>query len=110
MHELSLTQNILDLALKHDGARRVTRVNLLIGEFSDEREGAIRFYWEDSARGTLAENAELCFRRVDAKMKCLACETVFHPDQEAVLCPVCQSHHLKLISGDDVRLESIDVE
>ena len=110
MHESSLTQNLLEVALKHPGTQRIVSVNLTIGEFSDEREEAIRFYWEDFAKGTRAENSELHFRRVEAEMKCLECESIFHPEEEAGLCPHCQSHRLKLLSGDDVRLESIDVE
>jgi hydrogenase nickel incorporation protein HypA/HybF len=110
MHELSLTQNLLEIALKHAGDKRIVRVNLLMGELSDEREESIQFYWNDIAKGTLAENAGLHFQRVQAEMKCLDCETVFHPAEIMVVCPGCGSHRLKLISGDDVRIESIDVE
>jgi hydrogenase nickel incorporation protein HypA/HybF len=110
MHELSLTENLLDVTLKNAGTRKIVHVNLLIGEFSDEREEAIHFYWDDLAKGTSAENARLLFKRVEAEMKCLACGTVFHPDDEAAFCPQCQSYRLTLLSGDDVKLESIEVE
>ena len=110
MHELSLTQNLLGIALKHAGAKKIICVNLTVGEFSDEREESIQFYWDDLAKGTLAENARLNFQHVDAEIKCLACNTVFHPKEEIGLCPNCQSPRLKLISGDDVKLKSIDVE
>ena len=110
MHELSLTENLLDVTLKNAGAKKVVHVNLLIGEFSHEREEAIRFYWDDLAKGTSAENAQLLFKFVDAEMKCLECETIFHPDDEASFCPNCDSYRLTLLSGDDVKLESIDVE
>ena len=110
MHELSLTQNLLDIALQHAGEKHIRHVNLSIGEFSDEREEAIRFYWADLARDTAAHEAQLHFQRVEAQMQCLACETIFHPTEEDSLCPACGSHRLKLLSGDDVRLESIDVD
>lgn len=110
MHELSLTQNILNIALKNAGAKKLLQVNLLIGQLSDEREESIQFYWDDLAKGTLAQGAKLHFQYVDAEMKCLECDTVFHPKEEIIICPACQSHRLKLISGDDVKIESIDVE
>ncbi len=110
MHELSLTQNILDIALKNAGAKKLLCVNLLIGQLSDEREESIQFYWDDLARGTRAQGAKLHFQYVDAEMKCLECDTVFHAKEETTLCPSCQSHRLKLLSGDDVKIESIDVE
>ena len=110
MHELSLTRNILDVALKNAGEKRLVRVNLLIGQFSDEHEEAIRFYWNDLAKDTPARNAELSFEWVHAEMKCLDCGTLFQPAEELALCPACQSYRLKLLSGDAVRLDSIDVE
>jgi len=110
MHELSLTQNILDVALQKAGAKRIVRVNLLIGQFSDEREEAIRFYWDDLAKNTSACMAELNFNWVNAEMKCLDCGADFQPADETTVCPVCQSYRLRLLSGDDVRLDSIEVE
>ena len=110
MHELSLTQNILNTVLKYAETGQIKHVNLLIGEFSDEREESIRFYWDDLVKGTPIQNAQLCFRQADAEMQCLDCETIFHPEEETITCPKCQSYRLTLCCGDDVRLESIDVE
>ena len=110
MHELSLTQNILDHALRNAGRKRIVHVNLSIGQFSDECEESIRFYWDDLARGTLAQGAQLHFQRVDAELECLECNTVFHPQGETAVCPTCLGQRLKLLSGDDVKLDSIDVD
>lgn len=110
MHELSLTQTLLELALKNAGGKKVIAVDLLLGEFSDERPEALRFYWEDIAKGTPAEGAALRFQPVPAEMKCLGCETIFHPEDEAAECPNCKSHRVKLLGGDDIRLAGIEVE
>lgn len=110
MHEFSLTQNLLDVALKNADSKRIVNVNFLIGAFSDEREESIRFYWRDLAKGTAGEGARLHFRRVQAEMKCLACGGTFNLEDDASLCVYCQSDRLQLLSGDEVRLESIDVE
>ncbi len=110
MHEFSLTQNLLDIALKNSHSRRIVNVHLLIGPFSDEREESIKFYWRDLAKGTLGEGAVLHFKRVKAEMRCLACGATFNLDDEQSLCVYCRSDRLQLLSGDEVRLESIDVE
>jgi len=110
MHEFSLTKNILDVALKNAGGKRLVRVNLLIGQFSDEREEAIRFYWDELVKATSERTAELTFKLLAAEMQCLECGTAFHPEEETASCPVCQSYRLVILSGDDVRLDSIDVE
>jgi len=110
MHELSLTQNILDTVLKHAGNGKIKNINLSIGELSDECEDSIRFYWDGLVEGTPIQDAELRFRQAQADMQCLDCGSIFHPEEETVVCPLCQSYRLTLLSGYDVKLESIDVE
>ncbi|RPI89538.1 MAG: hydrogenase maturation nickel metallochaperone HypA [Chloroflexi bacterium] len=110
MHEFSLTQNLLDIALKNADSKRIVHVNLLIGPFSDEREESIQFYWRDLAKGTLGEGARLHFKHARAEMKCLACGGTFNLDEDASLCVYCQSDRLQMLSGDEVRLESMEVE
>lgn len=113
MHEFSVTQNILKVALKHAEqakAERILHINLNLGQFSDEREESIQFYWEELSVGTPAQGAALHFKRIPAEMKCQDCGHSFFPVDEASECPACLSHRIRLISGDDVKLESIDVE
>lgn len=110
MHEYHITQNLLDAALKKAKARRIVNVNLLIGAFSEEREESIQFYWRDLAKGTRGENARLHFEHVAADMKCFGCGGTLSLDGEGSLCRYCQNDRLQLLSGEDVKLESIEVE
>jgi hydrogenase nickel incorporation protein HypA/HybF len=112
MHEFSRTQNLLDLALEKSNSKRIVRVNLVIGSFSEEREESIRFYWRDLAKGSPGEGAELKFNRLPVEMKCLDCSGAFDPEAtgERSMCEYCFGEHLRLLSEDDVRLESIEVE
>ena len=111
MHEFSRTQNLLDLAIKKSDSKRIVRVNLLIGPFSDEREDTIRFYWKDLAKGSPGEGAELRFNHAPIEMKCFDCSGTFCLDEEEIsLCKFCFGNHLQLLSKEDVRLESIEVE
>ena len=111
MHEFDRTQNLLDLALRKSNSKRIVRVNLLIGPFSDEREDSIRFYWRDLAKGSLGEGAEIRFNHVPVEIKCFDCSgTFFLDDEGSSLCKYCFSNHSRLLSEDDVRLESIEVE
>jgi hydrogenase nickel incorporation protein HypA/HybF len=110
MHEFSLTQNLLNTALKNADSKRIKHVNLLIGPFSDEREETIQLYWRDLAKGTLGEGAKLHFQHVDVEMKCLGCGGMLNLEGDGSVCKYCQSDHLQLLNGEEVRLESIDVE
>jgi hydrogenase nickel incorporation protein HypA/HybF len=111
MHEFSRTQNLLDLALNKSNSKRIKRVNLLIGPFSDEREDTIRFYWKDLAKGSPGEGAEIRFEHAPVEMKCFDCSGTFSLDEEeGSLCRFCFGKHLQLLDEEDVRLESIELE
>ena len=110
MREFHLTQNLLNTALKNADSRRIVRVNLLIGPFCDEREESIRFYWRDLAKGTPGEGAQLHFQHLQVESKCLACGGSFYLDGESSQCIYCQSDRLHLFNGEEVRLESVDLE
>ena len=109
MHEFRIAQNLLDVALKKAKARRIVNVNLLIGSFSEDREESIQFYWKDLARGTPGENANLHFQHVKADMKCFGCGGALGFDDKGSICAYCQDNNSQLSSGEDVKLESIEV-
>ena len=112
MHEFSITQNLLYRALKTTNSKRIIRVNLLIGPFSEEREDTIKFYWRDLAKGSFGEGAELHFDHVKPEMRCLGCTGTFLLDEheKGCTCNYCYSEHLQVLNGEDVLLESIEVE
>jgi hydrogenase nickel incorporation protein HypA/HybF len=110
MHEFRITQKLLDAALTEAKSRRIVNVNLLIGPFSEEREASIQFYWRDLAKGTSGEAAELHFQHMEADMKCFGCGGALSLDDEGSICRYCQNNLLHLLSGEDVKLESIEVE
>jgi len=109
MYEFSITQKLLDVALKEAKSRRIVNVNLLIGSFSEEREESIQFYWRDLTKGTFGEGAELHFQHVEADMKCFGCGGALGFDDKGSICAYCQNNS-QLLSGEDINLESIDVE
>ena len=64
MHELGLTQRLLEVALErasHAGATRVTALHIEIGEESDVSAESIEFYWPQVSDGTQAHGAQLVF-------------------------------------------------
>jgi hydrogenase nickel incorporation protein HypA/HybF len=113
MHELPITEGLLNLALKHAnqaGAKRITQLNLVIGQLASVVDDSIQFYWDIISKDTIAEGARLEFRRVPAVLHCWNCEAEFSPNGRDYLCPQCGSARVKVIAGDDFLLESIDVD
>ena len=83
MHELSITESILEIALRHarqTQALRVTGLHLVIGQLSSVVDDSVQFYWDIVSKDTIAEGARLHFRRIPSEMACLECGTRYAPD------------------------------
>jgi hydrogenase nickel incorporation protein HypA/HybF len=113
MHELSVTESLLEIALRHAeeaDAQRITRLNIVIGELSSIVDESVQFYWDIVSEGTIAEGAELNFERVEGNLRCLACGHTFPLNYESFVCPACGEERVVPAGGDDFRLESIEIE
>jgi hydrogenase nickel incorporation protein HypA/HybF len=113
MHELAVTQSILDISLKHAGqagAKRIVSINLRIGQLAAVVDDSVQFYWDIISAGTMAQGALLRFERVPTEMRCLDCGRAFRPNGESFECPACLSPRVQVQSGEELRVESIDVE
>jgi hydrogenase nickel incorporation protein HypA/HybF len=113
MHELPITENLLKLVLEHAEraeAGQVTDVHLVIGALSSIMGESVQFYWDILTEGTIAAGSRLHFRRVPTTFRCNECEHRFEPAGEDFLCPACSSPRVRVVAGDDLRLEAIDVE
>jgi hydrogenase nickel incorporation protein HypA/HybF len=113
MHELAVTQSILDISLRHAkeaNAKRITDINLLIGQFSSIVDDSVQFYWEIISKDTIAQGSSLHFERVPAEMICNNCGHTFHPTEKTFKCPSCSSYSVRVTKGEEFRVESIDVE
>ncbi|MCB9457970.1 MAG: hydrogenase maturation nickel metallochaperone HypA, partial [Anaerolineaceae bacterium] len=56
MHELSVTQSILEIALRYgnqNGAKHITHLYLVIGDLSSIVDDSVQFYWDIISRGTM---------------------------------------------------------
>ena len=65
MHELSVTQALCDMvvkAAKENGAKKVTAIDIVLGEKSGYVPECIEQYFELLAEGTVAKKAALRFR------------------------------------------------
>ena len=113
MHELSVTESILEIALRHANlakAQKITQLYLVIGQLGSIVDDSVQFYWDIISKDTIAEGAVLHFRRLPAKFLCLECNHEYTPDGNGYACPACASERVKVISGEEFFMEAIDVE
>lgn len=113
MHELYATQAILEKAINKAtelNAKRITDLYLVVGEISTFNAESIQFYWDQICKDTIAENAMLHFRHVNAELQCMACFSKYTPKEGAIVCPQCGSAGAKILTGEEFFMESLDVE
>lgn len=113
MHELPVTESLLEITLRHAqeaNARCVTDLYLVIGQLSSIIDDSVQFYWDIVAQNTIAEGARLHFRRIPIQMLCLECQKSFTPTDNEFTCPDCHSSRVKVTAGEEFYLESINIE
>jgi hydrogenase nickel incorporation protein HypA/HybF len=113
VHELSITQRILEIAIEHGekaGARQITDVYLVIGQLSSVVDDSVQFYWDLIGQDTIAVGARLHFQRIPTEFSCLDCGLQYKPDTDSFLCPGCNSQHIKIAAGEEFYLDSIEID
>lgn len=114
MHELPITQSILDIALQYGEqarAKRITDLYLVIGQLSSVLDESVQFYWDIIAKGSIAEGARLHFERIPAALECLDCGEKYAITKGTLTsCPQCDSISVNITAGNEFRLDSIEIE
>jgi len=113
MHELSITQSILYIALeeaKTARASKITRIDVTLGDLSGFSDECIKFSFGFLSKDTIASEATLSFHRQPAKLRCRQCDGVFEPDSQEWECPSCHGVQLEIVSGRESRVSSIEVD
>jgi hydrogenase nickel incorporation protein HypA/HybF len=103
MHELSVTESILEISLRHASkanAKRISNLYLVIGQLASIVDDSVQFYWDIVSKGTIAEGATLHFRRLPATLICLECDHHYAPGPDSFSCPNCKSDRVKVLSGE----------
>jgi hydrogenase nickel incorporation protein HypA/HybF len=113
MHEAAVTESIMKIVLDHArqaGAKRVVKVNLVVGELAGYVNESVRFYFDLLAEGTEAEKAVLEIERVPARVRCSACRKEFAPEPMSWLCPLCGGVFGEVLAGRECYVDSLEAE
>ena len=83
MHEMSIAEGILDIALdyaKQNDAKVVHEVGLILGEMAGVEMESLDFSWRLITKDTIAEGAKLTVRHTPLIGRCSKCGKEFHPN------------------------------
>ena len=113
MHELSLTQNLLDIAeeqARAAGAKVILGITLEVGALSGVVPEALEFAFDVCSRGTMAEGATFTIRRVAGHGRCTACAAAAVSAELTAVCPVCGALAFELDAGFELRVLELEVD
>lgn len=113
MHELSLAEGIVQIALdeaEKGGARRVKVIFLEVGELVSVELPQLAFGIEVVARGTVAEGARVDVARPKGEAHCLECDRTIAVQARGDACPTCGTSKWLLVRGDELRVSELEVE
>ncbi len=117
MHELPVTERILDIVRKHaerHHVRRVLSITLTVGELSDLENEWIQHYFDYLSKDTVADGARLHIERQPIVVSCNKCGRSQEVKKEQLgeaICPECgDSGDFSLVSGREYYIKEMEAQ
>lgn len=113
MHELSLAMSVKEIvedAAASNGASKVKEVNIIVGEFSSVSVDSLEFAMEVVKKGSIFENAKINIKPTKTILSCSQCNGETEMMDYIFKCGLCGSASVKIVSGDRMYVDSIDIE
>ncbi len=116
MHELQVTEQILNIALKYadmNDVNRIISIELRVGEMSDLEDEWMQKYFDSLSEDTIAKGAKLKIEKTPVVMECDECAHSFQVnirEMKEILCPECSSKKCTLKSGREYYVKNMEVE
>ena len=111
MHEASIVESLLDLVVQNTtGSARVRRVDVRVGLLTGVSPDSLQLYFEFLREGTVCDGAEMAVTLQPLLAHCENCGTDHTLREVDWVCPACGQGALTFRNGDELHLESIEVD
>jgi hydrogenase nickel incorporation protein HypA/HybF len=108
MHELAITESVVEAVTERLPGARVLCVRLEIGALSGVVTDSVRFCFDLVTEGTGLEGARLEITQAAGRCHCRVCRADFEPDGPIALCP-CGSPEITVLAGQELKITSVQV-
>ncbi len=108
MHELSITQSVVESVVERTGDQRVVGVRLQVGRLSGVVADSMRFCFELVTDGTPLEGARLDIDEPPGTARCRDCGETFGVEDLILLCG-CGSADVAVLTGRELAICSVEV-
>lgn len=106
MHELAITQSVVDMVVERTTGRRVTSVHVQIGRLSGVVADAMLFCFDVATADTALEGARLEIEETEGRAVCRTCCDEFDVPDLVLLCP-CGSADVRIVAGRELLVTSV---
>ena len=113
MHELSIVESLLSLALKNAekaNARKIVSISLVIGDYTGVMEDAVNLYFGFLSKETIAAGARIHYTHVAGQLRCRDCDLLFPLQKRDYRCPKCEGKRVEIVGGRELYIENMEVE
>ncbi len=113
MHEYTIGKSIMDTLInlkKQYPNKRITKVTIIAGKLRQILPQALFFYLDILKKDTEFSKIEFIYKEKPVKIKCNKCNKISKINELEFLCPLCGNYDIKVISGNELLIESIEVE
>ena len=108
MHELAITQQVVDAVVEHAAGLPVRAVHVDVGKLSGVVPESMRFCFDLVTSGTCLEGAELHINEPPGRGMCRACGTSVALVDLILMCE-CGSADVDVLSGRELSVRSYEV-
>lgn len=112
MHELSVTQSIVDSVLEEmndRGLERVSAVYLKLGRMTTFVPDCVKFYYDALTADTRLAGSELVIEEIDVTGRCNNCAAELEFDEPFFVCPECGSVDIEISTGREMLIDALEV-
>ena len=113
MHELGITQSIVEIAertAREQQAVKILSVTVEVGSLAGVVPESLEFCFEACSNGTLLEGAKLLIEKIPARARCQNCAREFPLEELLSCCPDCDSGASELLSGEELRIKEMEID
>lgn len=113
MHELSVAQALVeqvDNLVREQQANCATLIRVRIGPLSGVVPELLASAFPLAAAGSVAGQAKLELMKAPIRVRCQTCGEESEASANRLLCGKCGDWHTQVISGDELILESVELE
>ena len=108
MHELAITQGVVDAVTERTGQAKVAAVTVRVGRLSGVIPDAMRFCFDLVTEQTPLAGARLLIEEPEGRARCRGCGDDFVLPDLILLCP-CGSADVEVTAGRELAVASVEV-